>query len=56
MPEEMVTALKDRDFTGKIIRPFVTHEGSGLANIPKEIKEVCKGATVLDGLEVKVQL
>ena len=53
MPEEMVTALKDRDFTGKIIRPFVTHEGSGLANIPKEIKEVCKGATVLDGLEVK---
>lgn len=53
MPEEMVTALKDRDFTGKIIRPFVTHEGSGLASIPKEIKEVCKGATVLDGLEVK---
>lgn len=26
MPEEMFTALKELDFNGKIIRPFVTHE------------------------------
>ena len=31
MPEELFTALKDLDFNGKIVRPFVTHEGSGLS-------------------------
>lgn len=53
LPEEMVTALKDIDFTGKIIRPFTTHEGSGLGNIPNELKRVCKGATVTDGLAIR---
>lgn len=53
MPEELVTALKDIDFTGKTIRPFTTHEGSGLGSIPSQIKRVCKGATVTDGLEVR---
>ena len=53
MPEELVTALKNVDFTGKVIRPFVTHEGSGLANIPSQIKEVCKGAEVMDGLAIR---
>lgn len=53
MPEELVTALKNVDFTGKVIRPFVTHEGSGLANIPSQIKEVCKGAEVMNGLAIR---
>ena len=53
MPEELVTALKTHDFTGKIIRPFVTHEGSGLANIPNQIGKVCRGAEVLDGLAIR---
>lgn len=53
MPEEMVTALKDIDFTGKIIRLFTTHEGSGLGNIPSQIKRVCIGALVTDGLAIR---
>ena len=53
MPEELVTALKDIDFTGKTIRPFVTHEGSGLARIPSQIQEVCHGAQVSRGLAIK---
>lgn len=53
MPEEMVTALKDIDFTGKIIRPFTTHEGSGLGDIPDQIKRVCNGANVVEGLAVR---
>lgn len=53
MPEELVTALKDIDFTGKIIRPFTTHEGSGLGSILSQIKRVCKGATVTNGLAVR---
>lgn len=56
MPEEMVTALKDIDFSGKIIRPFVTHEGSGLGGIPNQIKNICRGAEVLDGLAIRGSL
>lgn len=52
MPEELVTALKTKDFTGKIIRPFVTHEGSGLSGIPSQIKNICKKAEVLEGLSI----
>ena len=45
---EIETAIKDLDFSGKIIRIVTTHEGSGLANVPKDIKRVCVGANVLD--------
>lgn len=45
---ELGTALKNLDFTGKIVRVISTHEGSGLANIVNDIKRICKGAIVLD--------
>ena len=45
---ELETALKNLDFTGKIIRIITTHEGSGLANVPNDVKRICKGANVLD--------
>ena len=45
---EVETALKDLDFTGKTIRIITTHEGSGLANVPNDVKRICKGANVLD--------
>ena len=45
---EMETALKDLDFTGKTIRIITTHEGSGLASVPNDVKRICKGANVLD--------
>ena len=50
--EELFTALKDLDFNGKIVRPFVTHEGSGLSGVPRQLKEICTGAEVLDGLAI----
>ena len=52
MPEELITALKGLDYSGKVIRPFVTHEGSGLSGIPRQLKEICVGAEVLDGLSI----
>ena len=52
MPEELFTALKGLDYTGKIIRPFVTHEGSGLSSIPNQLKDICNGATVTNGLAI----
>ena len=45
---EIETALKDLNFIGKIIRIVTTHEGSGLANVPNDIKRICKGAIILD--------
>ena len=45
---EMETAIKDLDFTGKTIRIITTHEGSGLANVPSDVKRICKDANVLD--------
>ena len=45
---EVETAIKDLDFTGKIIRVITTHEGSGLANVVSDVKRICKGAKVLD--------
>ncbi len=52
IPEELFTALKGLDYTGKIIRPFTTHEGSGLSGVPRQLKEICNGAEVLDGLAI----
>ena len=45
---ELETAIRDIDFTGKTIRIITTHEGSGLANVPSDVKRICKGANVLD--------
>ena len=51
---ELETAIKDLDFTGKTIRIVTTHEGSGLANVPNDIKKVCKGANILnDSITIK---
>lgn len=52
LPAPMVTLLEKLDFTGKIVRPFTTHEGSGLGNVPNQIKKICKGADVKDGLAI----
>lgn len=53
MPEELTISLKGKDYNGKTIRPFVTHEGSGLGSIPNQIKKVCTGANVLDGIAIR---
>ena len=52
MPEELFTALKGLNYTGKTIRPFVTHEGSGLSNIPNQLKDICKGADIASGIAI----
>lgn len=41
------------DLTGKNIIPFSTSEGSGLLNTVQELRALCKGATVTEGLTVK---
>ena len=53
LPQPMVTQLEKLNWNGKIVRPFTTHEGSGLGNIPSQIKRLCVGAEVLDGLAIR---
>ena len=52
MPEELFTALKGHDYSGKIIRPFTTHEGSGLSGVPGQLKEICISAELTNGLAI----
>ena len=51
---EVETALNGLDFTGKTVRVICTHEGSGLAGMPSDVKKMCKGANVdRKGLAIK---
>ena len=52
MPEELFTALKGLDYSGKVVRPFTTHEGSGLSGVPRQLKEICNEAEVMSGLAI----
>lgn len=52
MPMAVYTFLEAFDWTGKIIHPFCTHEGSGLSNTEKDIAKAAKGAKVEKGLAI----
>lgn len=52
MPMAVYTFLEHFDFTGKIIKPFCTHEGSGMGRSEKDIKQLCPGANVEKGLAI----
>lgn len=46
------TFLEKFDFSGKTIKPFCTHEGSGLGTSKSDIKKLCPGARVEKGLAI----
>ncbi len=48
MPQPMFTQLEKLNWNNKTVRIFITHEGSGLANVPNDVKRICKGANVLN--------
>lgn len=50
MPMAVFTFLEHFDFAGKTIRPFCTHEGSGMGSSERDIKKLCPGAKVERGL------
>lgn len=52
MPMAVFTFLEAFDFSGKIIRPFCTHEGSGLGCSEKDIRRICPGAVIEKGLAI----
>ena len=53
MPMPVWTQLEKLDFEGKIIKPFVTHEGSGFGRSLSDLKKLCPGATIASGLSIQ---
>lgn len=52
MPMAVFTFLEHFDFTGKTIRPFCTHEGSGLGSSKNDIQKTCPMAKVAQSLVI----
>lgn len=53
LPMPVYAFLEEYDFSGKIIIPFASHEGSGLGNGPTEIAEICPDAQIMDGFAAR---
>ncbi|MDE6005031.1 MAG: flavodoxin, partial [Oscillospiraceae bacterium] len=53
MPMCMFTLLENYDFTGKIIIPFCTNEGSGMGSSEQDLKKICKNAVVKSGISIQ---
>ena len=52
LPQPMFTQLAKLNFGGKVIMPFATHEGSGLASIVRDIKKYAPNADIKPGLAI----
>lgn len=52
-PMAVFTFLDKHDFKGKDIKPFCTHEGSGLGNSLKDLRNYLKDSNVKDGLAIQ---
>ncbi len=53
MPMPVWTQLEKLNFEGKTIKPFVTHEGSGFGNSLSDLKKLCAGAEIEEGLSIQ---
>lgn len=53
MPMAVFTFLEHFDFSGKTIKPFCTHEGSGMGSSVSDIKKLCPTAKVEKGLAIQ---
>ena len=52
-PMAMFTQLEKLNFFGKVVKPFSTHEGSGLGFSMSDIRRYCVGAEIKEGLAIR---
>ncbi len=52
MPMVLFTFLEEYGFSGKIIRPICTNEGSGLGKSVEDIRRICPESEVRTGLSI----
>ncbi len=50
------TFLESFDFSGKTIRPFYMHEGSGFGDALRDLERVAKAACIVNPLAIKGSL
>jgi flavodoxin len=53
MPMAVFTFLEAFDFSGKTILPLCTHEGSGMGASERDLRHVCHGVKVQNGLAIR---
>ena len=53
VPMAVCTFLESLDFSQKVIKPFCTHEGSGMGVSESDLGRLCLGARVEKGLAIK---
>ena len=53
MPMVVLTFLESINLTGKIIKPFCTHEGSGMGNSESDLKSYFPDAIIKKGLPIR---
>ena len=52
-PRVVATFLEKYDFTGKIIKPMCTHEGSGMGSSESELRSTLPSGNVKKGLAIR---
>ena len=52
-PMCVFTFFEKHDWSGKTVKPFCTHEGSGLGGSVRALRKALPGATVEDGLAIQ---
>lgn len=52
MPMAVFTFLEHFDFSGKVLHPFCTHEGSGMGRSEADIRKLCPDAIMKKGLSI----
>ena len=53
MPAPVFTFLDAFDFSGKTILPLCTHEGSGMGASVRDLRTICRGVKVENGLAIR---
>lgn len=53
MPAAVFTFLEQFDFTGKVIKPFCTHEGGGMGRSEQDLRRICPTAKIAPGLSIR---
>ena len=51
-PMCVFTFIESQDWAGKTVKPFCTHEGSGMGHSESDLKKACAGADVKKGLAI----
>ena len=52
-PMAMFLQLEKLDWNGKYVFPVMTHEGSGMGDSLTDVKSICKGAIVEEGIAIQ---